>query len=74
MLDLLIGLKLLPDWFPRDRAQVPELTGELHNAIVGFLASTPSQLMVLNQEDLSSKPSSRICPAPRPSIPTGAAR
>jgi 4-alpha-glucanotransferase/(1->4)-alpha-D-glucan 1-alpha-D-glucosylmutase len=31
---------------------VPELTGELHNAIVGFLVSTPSMLMVLNQEDL----------------------
>jgi 4-alpha-glucanotransferase len=52
LLDLLIGLKLLPDWFPRDQAQVPELIGELHNAIVGFLASTPSKLMVLNQEDL----------------------
>jgi 4-alpha-glucanotransferase len=24
----------------------------LHNAIVGFLSSTPSKLMVLNQEDL----------------------
>jgi 4-alpha-glucanotransferase len=52
LLDLLIDLKLLPDWFPRDQAQVPELTGELHNAIVGFLASAPSKLMVLNQEDL----------------------
>ncbi|MGA2214393.1 MAG: 4-alpha-glucanotransferase [Bryobacteraceae bacterium] len=52
LLDLLWQLKLLPDWFPRDAAQVPELTGELHNAIVGFLASTPSKLMVLNQEDL----------------------
>jgi 4-alpha-glucanotransferase len=52
LLDLLIGLKLLPDWFPRDAAQVIELVGELHNAIVGFLASTPSKLMVLNQEDL----------------------
>jgi 4-alpha-glucanotransferase len=31
---------------------VPELTPELHNAIVGFLASTPSDLFVLNQEDL----------------------
>jgi 4-alpha-glucanotransferase len=45
-------LQLLPDWFPRDAWQVPELAGELHNAIVGFLASTPSKLMVLNQEDL----------------------
>ena len=52
LLDLLIGLKLLPDWFPRDASQVPELVGELHNAIVGFLSSTPSKLMVLNQEDL----------------------
>jgi 4-alpha-glucanotransferase len=52
LLDLLFELKLLPDWFPRDAAQVPELVGELHNAIVGFLASTPSKLMVLNQEDL----------------------
>jgi 4-alpha-glucanotransferase len=52
LLDLLFELKLLPDWFPRDAAQVPELAGELHNAIVGFLASTPSKLMVLNQEDL----------------------
>ncbi len=52
LLDRLIGLKLLPDWFPRDATQVPELVGELHNAIVGFLTSTPSKLMVLNQEDL----------------------
>jgi 4-alpha-glucanotransferase len=52
LLDLLIELKLLPGWFPRSAAQVPELTGELHNAIVGFLASTPAQLMVLNEEDL----------------------
>ncbi len=52
LLDLLHGLKLLPEWFPRNAAQVPELAGELHNAIVGFLASTQSKLMVLNQEDL----------------------
>jgi 4-alpha-glucanotransferase len=52
LLDLLFELKLLPDWLPRDAARIPELTGELHNAIVGFLASTPSKLMVLNQEDL----------------------
>ena len=29
-----------------------ELTGELHNAIVGFLSLAPSKLMLLNQEDL----------------------
>jgi 4-alpha-glucanotransferase len=52
MLDVFIELKLLPDWFPRNAADVPELRGELHNAVVGFLASTPCKLMVLNQEDL----------------------
>jgi 4-alpha-glucanotransferase len=52
MLDLFLNLKLLPEWFPRNANDVRELTGELHNAIVGFLASTPSKLMVLNQEDL----------------------
>jgi 4-alpha-glucanotransferase len=52
MLDVFLELKLLPEWFPRNAGQIPELTGELHNAVVGFLASTPSKLMVLNQEDL----------------------
>ena len=52
LLNLLTDLKLLPEWFPRNANDVPDLTGELHNAIVGFLASTPSKLMVLNQEDL----------------------
>jgi 4-alpha-glucanotransferase len=52
MLDLLAELNLLPEWFPRNVSDVPELTGDLHNAVVGFLASTPSKLMVLNQEDL----------------------
>ncbi len=52
ILDVLHQLQLLPDWFPRGAAEVPELTGEVHNAIVGFLSSTPSKIMVLNQEDL----------------------
>jgi 4-alpha-glucanotransferase len=52
MLDVLIELGLLPAWFPRTAADVPELTGELHNAVVGFLALTPCKLMLLNQEDL----------------------
>ena len=52
ILNMLTELRLLPDWFPRNARDVPELTGELHNAIVGFLASTPAKLMVLNQEDL----------------------
>jgi len=52
ILDLLFCLDLVPGSLPHDAAQIPELTGELHSAIVGFLASTPSQLLLLNQEDL----------------------
>ena len=52
MLDMLHALKLLPEWFARNAHDVPDLTGELHNAIVGFLASANSKLMALNQEDL----------------------
>ena len=33
LLDLLVHLQLLPDWFPRNARDVPELTGELHNAV-----------------------------------------
>ena len=43
--------------------EVPELTGELHNAIVGFLASTPSKFMVLNQEDLLKETEQQNLPA-----------
>lgn len=52
MLDLLFVHRLLPDWFTRNARDLPELTGEFHNAVIGFLASTPSMMMVLNQEDL----------------------
>jgi 4-alpha-glucanotransferase len=55
MLDLLFAAGLLPDGVPRSAAEIPELSGELHNAVIGFLASTPSLLMVVNQEDLTKE-------------------
>ena len=55
ILDALFQAGLLPQWFPRKVAAVPELTGELHNAVIGFLAQTPSMLMLLNQEDLTKE-------------------
>ncbi|MCS6953338.1 MAG: 4-alpha-glucanotransferase [Bryobacterales bacterium] len=55
LLDLLFRLGLLPDFVPHDAAAIAELTGELHNAIVGFLATTPSMLMLVNQEDLTKE-------------------
>lgn len=41
--------------FPEQAADGPELSGEIHNAITGFLASTPCLLMSLNQEDLTKE-------------------
>jgi 4-alpha-glucanotransferase len=55
MLDLLFDAHLLPGSTPRDASQIPELTGDLHNAIIGFLSSTPSMLMLVNQEDLTKE-------------------
>ena len=55
MLDLLIQAALLPPDFPPSAAAWPDLTAELHNAIVGFLALTPSQLLAINQEDLTKE-------------------
>jgi 4-alpha-glucanotransferase len=63
ILDLLFAAGLLPDWVPRSAAQVPELTGELHNAVIGFLASTPSQLLCVNQEDLTKEVAQQNLPS-----------
>ncbi|MCL5745829.1 MAG: 4-alpha-glucanotransferase [Acidobacteria bacterium] len=63
MLDVLFRSGLLPDYVPRSAGFIPELTGELHNAVIGFLASTPSHLMVLNQEDLTKEISQQNLPA-----------
>ena len=56
-------MKLLPEWFPRAASQIPELTGELHNAVIGFLALTPSRLMLVNQEDLTKETAQQNLPA-----------
>lgn len=55
MLDLLHRENLLPSHYPRNAEDVHELDGELHNAITGFLAQTPSALLLLNQEDLTKE-------------------
>ena len=55
MLDVLFQLELVREDLPRSAEAYPELTGELHNAIVGFLAMTPSQLLAINQEDLTKE-------------------
>jgi 4-alpha-glucanotransferase len=55
MLDVLFLVGLMPAHLPRLAAAYPELTGELHNAIIGFLARTPSQFLAINQEDLTKE-------------------
>jgi 4-alpha-glucanotransferase len=55
MLNVLFQLGLMPGHLPRQADAYPELIGELHNAIIGFLARTPSQLLAINQEDLTKE-------------------
>jgi 4-alpha-glucanotransferase len=55
LLNALIRDGFLPQDFPREAADWSELTGELHNAVIGYLASTPSMLLLLNQEDLTKE-------------------
>jgi 4-alpha-glucanotransferase len=55
MLDVLHAEKLLPSTYTLNAADVPELDGSLHDAIIGFLAQTPSALLLLNQEDLTKE-------------------
>jgi 4-alpha-glucanotransferase len=62
ILDLLFQLGLMPAHLPRYVAAYPELIGELHNAIVGFLAETPSELLAINQEDLTKEPAQQNLP------------
>ena len=62
MLDMLFDLGLMPPHLPRRASDYPDLTGELHNAVVGFLALTPSQLLAINQEDLTKEPAQQNLP------------
>jgi 4-alpha-glucanotransferase len=55
LLDLLFQHGLVPGHYTHTARDVPDWTGELHNAAVGFLASTPSQLLAINQEDLTKE-------------------
>ncbi len=45
----------LAEHFPAGAAEWTELTGELHNAVIGYLMMTPAMLMLLNQEDLTKE-------------------
>ncbi len=53
MLDVLHQEHLLPANSERNAENIPSLSGELHNAVIGFLAQTSSMILLLNQEDLT---------------------
>lgn len=55
LLDALFRAGLMPADYGRDASLIPELTGELHYAISGFLASTPCTMWLINQEDLTKE-------------------
>ena len=63
LLNALFNEGLMPDWFPRDAGQVPDLTGELHNALVGWLARASSRMMVISFEDLLKETEQQNLPA-----------
>ena len=52
-LDVLHRENLLPSDYERNAEHLPFLNGELHNAVIGFLAQVPSMFLLLNQEDLT---------------------
>jgi 4-alpha-glucanotransferase len=62
MLDVLFRCGLLAPELPREAASYPELTADLHNAIIGFLALTPSELLAINGEDLTKETAQQNLP------------
>lgn len=62
MLDLFWKLGLLPSAFPKSAGELREFSGELHYAVMGFLALTPSAMMCVNQEDLTKDPDQQNLP------------
>jgi 4-alpha-glucanotransferase len=67
LLDALFAAGLLPpglisEGHARRASEIPELTGELHYAIIGFLARTPSVLWLVNQEDMTKEPAQQNLP------------
>jgi 4-alpha-glucanotransferase len=62
MLDALFRSGLLKPEMPRSSGSYRELTGDLHNAIIGFLALTPSELLAINEEDLTKETAQQNLP------------
>jgi 4-alpha-glucanotransferase len=55
ILDVLVRNNLLPRGTKPSVDDFPEVTPELHKAVISFLMSTPSMLLAINQEDLTKE-------------------
>jgi 4-alpha-glucanotransferase len=62
VLDVLSRSRLLPSGLSRSAASHPELTEELHQAILEFLSLTPSRLLAINEEDFTRESAQQNLP------------
>lgn len=62
LLDALLKKHLLPAQFEKQASKISELTAEIHNAVIGFLAMTPCALWLVNQEDITLEMSQQNLP------------
>ncbi len=69
LLDALFAAGLLPADYARQADRIPALTGELHYAINGFLAKTPSVLWLVNQEDMTMETAQQNLPGTTAAYP-----
>jgi len=62
LLDALFAAGLMAPDYEHDAARLATLTGEVHHAIMGYLATTPSALWLVNQEDMTMEPEQQNLP------------
>jgi 4-alpha-glucanotransferase len=74
LLDTFFALHLLPEGHERSAERIPELTPDLHQAIVGFLATTTSSLWLINQEDMTKEPEQQNLPGTTSEYPNWSRR
>ncbi len=62
ILDVLHQEHLLPEHYGRDAGILQEVDGDLHNAVIAFLAQVPSLLLLLNGEDFTKEENQQNLP------------
>jgi 4-alpha-glucanotransferase len=74
LLDALFAADLLPKDYPRKAEDIPEMTGEVHHAVAGYLAGTPSLLWLINQEDMTKETAQQNLPGTTTEYPNWSRR